>query len=144
MQTYQLIECNWCMFCFGDNGLRGCCSSSTRGIRANAVKPERGELPWMTFGLECQLCSACGASEAMTSQWSNLRTTFNNIVSTTSHCSKRDVTMVSGSQATLHTRVPITTATTYDESLIFLHRHSENNTTVILLTRDTSPHTWCI
>ena len=56
-------------------------------------------------------------------------------VSTTSHCSKREVTMVSGSLATLDTRVPITTATTCDESLIlFLHGYSVNNTTVILLT----------
>ena len=36
------------------------------------------ELPWMTFGLECQLCPPRGASEAMTSQWSNLRGPFNN------------------------------------------------------------------
>ena len=66
------------------------------------------------------------------------------LVSTTSRCSKRNVTMVSGSMATLKTRVLITTTTTLDESLMFWHRHSENNTTVILLTGDTSPHTWCV
>ena len=38
-------------------------------------------------------------------------------VSTTSHCSKRDVTIISGSQATLHTRIPITTVAMCDESL---------------------------
>ena len=36
------------------------------------------QLPWMTFGLECQLCSARGVSEAMTSQWFNLHTPFSN------------------------------------------------------------------
>ena len=65
------------------------------------------------------------------------------LVSTTSHCSKRDVTMISGSLVTLHTRVLIRTAAPCDENLIFLQRHSVNNTTVILLTGDTSPDTWC-
>ena len=32
----------------------------------------------MTFGLECQLCSARGASEAMMSQWSTQHAPFNN------------------------------------------------------------------
>ena len=40
-------------------------------------------------------------------------------VPTTSHCPKRDATMVSGRQATLHTYVLIRTATKCDDSLSF-------------------------
>ena len=32
----------------------------------------------MMFGMQCQLRSARGVNEAMTSQWSNLRSPFNN------------------------------------------------------------------
>ena len=95
----------------------------------------------MAFGLECQLCSARRAGEAMTSQCYNLREPFNNDACVNNFpCSKRDITMLSGSLATLHTHVPITTVKTWDESLIFLHRDSANNTTVTLLTAERIQH----
>ena len=62
------------------------------------------------------------------------------LVPTTSHRPKRDVTIVSGSLATLHTRVPITTATPSGD-FFFSHRQSINNMAVILLKGDMSPHT---
>ena len=69
------------------------------------------ELPWMTFGLALQ------AELAKLWRHNDLiyaRRLIMMLLSTTSHCSKP-----SGSLATVHTRVPITTATMCDESLIF-------------------------
>ena len=93
----------------------------------------------MKFGFGCQLCSARGAGEDMTPQWSNLRAPFNNDA-----CVNFSLFHVRRHNGLCHTRVPITTATTCDKSLIFLHKHSVNNMTVILLKGDTSTHTWCI
>ena len=71
----------------------------------------------MTFGLGCQLRSACRASKATTSQWSNLRAPFNNNVPLFQARRNNDQ---SGSQATLHMRVPITTTILGDENITFL------------------------
>ena len=46
--------------------------------------------------------------------------------------------MVSGCLTTLHTRAPITRATTCDEILISCLRHSVNDMTVILLKEEQS------
>ena len=101
------------------------------------------ELLRMKFSLGCQLRSARGACETMTPLWSNLRARHLKIalMSATFDCSKRDVTVVSGSQAKLHTRVPIKTPTTCDKGLSF-DRHSVTDMAIITLNGYTSLHTW--
>ena len=69
------------------------------------------------FGVSASLCTP---NFKTTWPWSNLHTPLAvTLVSTSFHCSKPDVTMVSGSHKIPHKHVPIITTTACDESSSF-------------------------